>query len=244
MKMQTLFQGLCVTLGLGLVATAADAATITIEPDNYVGLIGDVAPGATLSTFRTSGNSNVQTDVYSVAAGSWAPTGTRVFGHQAKPPGEPPHHWDNLSKAYWCPFDPNLCSTPFYVFRVDFREPTREVSILTTVRGEQALDGMELQAFNDVGDRILRCHVFGVDNTVLQTGVLPGPRYVVNGTPNGSACGKVIEKKNCIGHRGNCDYVVKAILRAQHDEIHYAMAGGLLLGNSWANVDQLQYELD
>jgi hypothetical protein len=130
------------------------------------------------------------------------------------------------------------------VFRVDFDEPTREVSILTTLRGEQAPDGMELQAFNDVGDRILRCHVFGVDGTVLQTGVLPGPRYVVNGTPNGSYCGKVIRKKNCTGHRGHCDYVVRVTLRTQQDEIHYAMAGGMQYDNSWVNVDQLQYELD
>lgn len=243
MKMQTLAQTLLAALGLGIVATAADAATITIEPDNYVGHIGDVAPGATLSTFRRAGNSNIQTDVYSLAAGSWAPTGTRVFGHQAKPP-ETAHHWDNLSQAYWCPFDPTLCGAPFYVFRVDFDEPTREVSILTTIRGEQAPDGMELQAFNAVGDRVLRCHVFGVDNDVLQTGVLPGPRYVVHGSPNGGSCGKVLRKKNCTGHRGNCDYVVKVILRTQQNEIHYAMAGGLLWQNSWANVDQLQYELD
>jgi hypothetical protein len=244
MKKQTFAQTLHAALGLGIVATAAEAAPITIEPDNYVGLIGDVAPGATLTTFRRSGDLNFQMPVYSVAAGSWAPTGTRVFGHQTKLPGETTAHWDNLSEAYWCPFDPWTCSMPFYVFRVDFDEPAREVSILTTVRGEQAPDGIELQAFSEVGDRILRCHVFGVDETVLQTGVLPGPRYVVNGVPNGSSCGKVIQKKNCVGHRGNCDYVVKAILRAQHQQIHYAMAGGLLLHNSWANIDQLQYELD
>jgi hypothetical protein len=47
MKLQTLAQTLLAALGLGIVATAADADSIAIEPDNPVGLIGDVTPGAT-----------------------------------------------------------------------------------------------------------------------------------------------------------------------------------------------------
>jgi hypothetical protein len=244
MRIRTLVQSLFAGVGFAIVATAADADIITIEPDNYVGLMGDVAPGAALSTFRSNGVGSIMTDVHSVVGGSWAPTGNRVFGHQAKAPGETAHHWDHLTEASECSFMPGSCDEPFYVFRVDFDAPTREVSILTTLRGEQAPDGMELQAFDEVGDRILHCHVFGVSNTVLETGVLPAPRYVVHGSPSGSICGKVVAKKNCTGHRGHCDYVVRAILRTEQNEIHTALAGGLLLQNSWANVDKLQYVLD
>jgi hypothetical protein len=244
MKTQTLVQGALAALGLGIVATAADAATITIEPDNYLGQIGDVAPGATLSTFRSLGmNSFTKKPVLSVLGGTWAPTGIRVFGHAKESASETIHHWDYLSKAYFCEHF-NMCDLPFYAFRVEFDTPTNLVSVLTTMRGEQAMDGAELHAFNEQGVRIMRCRVLGIDQGILQSGILPAPRYVV---PNatGRICGSILAKKNCVGASpGNCDFVVQLNVTHTPKDIKFAMFGGLLLENTWAPVDRLQYRLD
>src|SRR5687767_15262374 len=86
-------------LGLG----TAHAAEVVIEPDHYVGNVSNVAPGATLSTFRRGPSGTYQfTSALSVAGGSWAPTGNRVFGHSLIGPYDRAELWDNLNGAYAC----------------------------------------------------------------------------------------------------------------------------------------------
>jgi hypothetical protein len=231
---------LCLTAAF---ASPAHAVNITIEPDNYTGDISNVAPGAKLSTFRRDFNAAsgyAFHPVYSILGGTWTPTGTRVFGHRKNLASETIHHWDYASGAYYCEQDPLDCTQNFYVLRVDFRTPTTRVEILTTQRGEQAMDPIELVAFNAAGQRLLRCQVSPVTNTVLATGVMPPPKYLGSGT----VCGAVLEKKNCSGaDPGNCDYVIKArVLRRQAD-IAYVMFAGPLFQNTWAPADKLSYEL-
>ena len=146
-----------IVFGLALAIGTVRATTITIEPDNYVGVIGNVAPGAQLSTFRSNGLGGfVFHPVLSVNVGTWAPTGIRVFGHRTTSPSEPTWHWTDLASAYSCE-SAGFCAEKFYVFRVDFDTPTTRASVLTTVRGETAQDGMELHAYNAAGLRIQRC---------------------------------------------------------------------------------------
>lgn len=230
-----------------LVAAAAQAADVVIEPDNFAGDVSGVAPGATLSTFRADGASGFTFHpVYSIASGgNWTPTGTRVFGHRKSQPSETIHHWDYLSGAYHCEHN-NICGSNFYVFRVDFDTSTTRASVLTTVRGEMAMDPIELAAFDANGDRILRCSTQGVDQTVLSSGVLPPPRYIT-AAGTGPVCGKVVEIKNCpplpSSTPGNCDYVVQLSVIRRVGDIQYVMFGGPLWQNTWAPVDKLSYWL-
>lgn len=243
MKIQTLTQCALAALGLGLVATAADAETISIEPDNYVGSLGDVAPGATLSNYRLSGGVVSFASVYSMAVGSWAPTGNRVFAHRKPVTGLLSHHWDNTVGAYNCDHNGN-CVFPFAVFRVDFDTPTTYAAVLTTVRGETAMDGMELQAFDVSGERIARCIVLPISSETLETGILPAPRLAAPPHTTGAICGKVVEKKNCVGSQpGNCDYVVQMRIKRAVDDVAYVWFGGPLYGNTYAPVDKLQYAI-
>lgn len=232
-------------LGIAFAAGPAHAATVIIEPDNYTGNISNVAPGATLSTFRyDNAGGHTTHPVYSILGGSWTPTGTRVFGHRTFWPSETSHHWDALSYAYQCEHD-NDCFIKFYVFRVDFDAPTTTVKVLTTIRGEMAMDGVELQAFNSNGERLLRCRVHGVDQGILNSGVYPNPQYYSNANGYGGNCGTIVQIKNCSGSQpGNCDYVVEARVQRRQKDIAYVWFGGNWFENSWANVDKLTYILD
>lgn len=233
-----------VALAIAMNIGAAHAATVIVEPDNYTGDISNVAPGATLSTFRWNGANGFQyAAAYSVLGGSWSPTGTRVFGHRTTSSSEPAHHWDNLNEAYSCD-QGNPCPLKFYAFRVDLDTPTTKVSVLSTLRGEQAPDPVELSAFNANGVRLLRCRAVGVSNNTLQSGVLPLPRYFSSSNPDpwGAACGVVVEKKNCVGALpGNCDYVVSLSVTRRQSDIAYVMFAGPLFQNTWAPVDKLTY---
>ena len=62
---------------VALLTVTLHAATITIEPDDYVGDISGVAPGARLVTIRDNGlgTGYVFQRAYSVEGGSWNPTG-------------------------------------------------------------------------------------------------------------------------------------------------------------------------
>lgn len=247
MKTQTTVQGVLAALGLGLVATAADAVNITIEPDNYVGVIGNVAPGAQLSTYRLDPPAAVPTfaPVLSVSGSTWAPTGVRVFGHKTIGAGETPHHWDNLLGAYDCEHDAS-CVLKFYVFRVDFTEPTTRTTIRTTMRGEMATDGAELWALDRSGERILRCRIPPVDFSVVLGAAQPDvPRYVLANGMAGKVCGKLLKKQNCAAppYPGDCEYIYEASVIRRERDIQYVWFGGLWHWNSWAPVDLLSYEL-
>jgi hypothetical protein len=238
-----------VALGIAwLVASGAAQAqtTITIEPDDYTGDISAV-PGARLFTWRGTNSGPVYRRVLSVEAGSWAPTGSRVFGHDVTYQGEMSYHWDNLASwgGAWRCYQFAECSL-FKVFGVRFYTPARTVKLLTTVRGEQAQDPVELWAFDTNGQRILQCRLNGITNEVLQTGVLPPPRYDnMPFTLRAPTCGAVVEVKNCRPYPnappGDCDYVVEMRVQRQAADIGFVWFGGTLLGNSHANVDTLTY---
>jgi hypothetical protein len=235
---------LAIALSLG----TAQAATVIIEPDDYSGDVSNVAPGATLSTFRWNGmNSYVFHPALSIPGGTWSPTGKRVFGHRTTSVSETAHHWDNLNEAYSCE-QGGPCLSKFYAFRVDFDTPTTHVSVLSTMRGEMAPDPVELSAFNANGDRILRCRATGIGPTVLASGVYsPLPRYFDSSAPQpwGTTCGAVIEKKNCAAwpnaEPGNCDYVISLRVIRRQSDIAYVMFAGPLWQNTWAPVDKLTY---
>jgi hypothetical protein len=228
-----------ITLGFG----AAHAAEVIIEPDNYSGDVSNVAPGATLSTFRNGPLAGYQfTPVYSVIGGNWAPTGTRVFGHRTTSQGEPSQHWESQNAAYSCE-QANACGDKFYVFRVDFDTPTTAVSVLSTLHGIHAIDPVELSAFNANGDRILRCRAEGVGSLPY-----PAPRYVSLSNENdwGARCGAVLAIKNCVvsgpwASPANCDYVVSLNVRRVQSDIAYVMFAGVMFTNTFAPVDQLRY---
>jgi len=229
------------TLGLG----TAHAAEVVIEPDNYLGNVSNVAPGATLSAFRRSAAGSYQfTPALSIPGGSWSPTGNRVFGHSLIGTSDRAELWDNLNGAYECE-QSGFCFDDFRAFRVDFDVPTTNVGVLTTFHGWESPDPMELAAFNSDGERLLRCWVMGVHNGVLQSGVLPAPRYLdASGEATGPVCGTVIVKKNC-GTFGpgahNCDYVVSLKVIRRQSDIAYVMVAGPLFSNTFAAVDKLTY---
>ena len=233
-------------LGLAIGAATANAVTITIEPDNYMGMIGNVAPGAQLSTFRSNGLGGfVFQPVFSVSGGTWAGTGVRVFGHRPMSASEPAAHWENLAGAYGCESG-GSCSDKFYVFRVDFDRSTTRASVLTTVRGDMAQDGMELQAFNAAGTRIQRCRMGPWQPSTSTTGVVAPPRYVVPAPFIGDLCGGVVAAKNCgiVGPLpGDCDYVVQLNVRRAASDIAYIQFGGPNGGGSFSPADKLQYWL-
>ena len=246
--MRTTTRTICRGLALWLASCAiASAASVTIEPDKFLlgGDLSNVGPGATLSTYRTDGMGGYYYEpVYAIAGGPWSPTGSRVFGHLTHKPSETAHHWDDLTFAYLCmTFGGVDCLVPAYLLRVDFASPTTTVEILTTMRGEQAMDPIELVAFNSSNQRILRCRVHPVVPSVLQTGVLPEPTYYDPANPGGGKrCGVVISKKNCSGSQpGNCDYVVSARVVRRQQDIAYVWFGGLLSDNTWAPADSLTY---
>jgi hypothetical protein len=245
--MKTSIHRLAFAAAAATIAVAAQAANVTIEPDNYTGVVSGVAPGATLSTFRYNGAGGwTRHRVYSIDVGNWAATGTRVFGHTKVAPTETIHHWDYLQGAYSCEHD-GFCSSNFYTFRVDFDTPTSRVEVLTTVRGEMAQDGFEFWAFDSNGDRIQRCIVAPISNATLTTGVMPPPRYYAPFPLVGQPCGAVLLKKNCpplpATYPGDCDYVVSMNTRRVQSDIAYVMFAGRLEGNSVANVDKLTYWL-
>jgi hypothetical protein len=233
-------------LGAALAMGTANAVTITIEPDNYVGLIGNVAPGAHMSTFRSNGAGGfVFHPVYSVSGGIWAGSGVRVFGHRTMSASEPTTHWDNLAGAYSCESG-GFCLDNFYVFRVDFDTPTTRASVLTTVRGDVAQDGMELNAYNTAGVRIQRCVMSGWYPEWSNTGVVLPPRYAVPGPVVGDICGGTVLKKNCglLGPGpGDCDYVIQLNVRRAASDISYIQFGGGNPTGSFSPVDKLQYWL-
>ena len=181
---------------VALLTVALHAATITIEPDDYVGDISGVAPGARLVTIRDNGlgTGYVFQRAYSVEGGSWNPTGARVFGHSVLGPAELAYHWDNLAGpgGAWNCYKFGDC-IEFKVFGVYFRSPARSVKVLTTIRGQEALDPVELWAFNTSGERVLQCKLNGVASSdVLQSGVLPPPRYYNLPVPTkANICGAV-----------------------------------------------------
>jgi hypothetical protein len=235
----------CHVLALAIATSlgTAQAADVIIEPDNYAGNVSNVAPGATLSTFRNQGSTGYQfTPAYSVFGGTWAPTGTRVFGHSTTSAGEPAQHWESQNAAYNCE-QFSFCGDKFYVFRVDFDMPTTRVSVLSTLHGINAIDPVELTAFNANGQRLLRCRATGV-------GLIPYPvpRYVSLANENewGAACGSVLQIKNCVltgpwGSPANCDYVVSLNVRRWQSDIAYVMFAGVMFSNTFSPVDQLRY---
>jgi hypothetical protein len=246
MQIKTVTKMAGLALGATLCVGMANAVTITIEPDNYVGVIGNVAPGAQLSTFRSDGLGGfVFHPVLSVSGGTWAPTGVRVFGHRTTSPSEPPNHWDNLATAYSCESG-GACGDKFYVFRVDFDRPTSRASVLTTVRGDMAQDGMELHAYNAAGLRIQRCRMGPWNNATIATGVVASPRYVVPAPAIGDVCGGTVSVKNCgiAGPLpGGCDYVIRLNVRRVASDISYIQFGGANPTGSFSPVDKLQYWL-
>jgi hypothetical protein len=233
-------------LGAALCAGTANAVTITIEPDNYVGVIGNVAPGAQLSTFRSNGLGGfVFHPVLSVNVGNWAPTGIRVFGHRTTAPWEPNYHWTDLASAYSCE-SAGWCDDKFYVFRVDFDTPTTRASVLTTVRGETAQDGMELHAYNAAGLRIQRCRMGPWNQASSNTGVVAPPRYVVPAPAVGDLCGHTVLVKNCGSYGsgpGDCDYVIQLNVRRVAGDISYIQFGAGNPTGTTSPVDKLQYWL-
>jgi hypothetical protein len=235
-------------LCLALFAGSAFSATVTIEPDKFQNGqdLSGLAPGATLSTMRYDGQNYFWLEpVYSITGGSWTPTGTRVFGHASTTPSEPPHQWQSLIGAYNCLYFPSACGFHFYFLRVDFTNRTREVEFLTTMRGEQAIDPIDLWAFDANKKRLLKCRVHPVDPTVLQTGVMPAPVYYDYPKPGpGARCGTVIAKKNCVGPQpGNCDFVISAKVIRREQDISFVWFGGLLWQNTWAPADRLTYSV-
>lgn len=227
------------------------AATYSIEPDDHVGDISHAAPQARLITLRHNAAHDgfSHHPVLSVEGGSWAPTGSRVFGHAATFPGELGYHWDNLGwlGAWDCYVYGPVCGE-FKVFSAVFREPASSVKILTTMRGEMAMDPVELWAFDSDGQVLLRCHQQGVVGEVLQTGVLPPPHYYTHGIPIRARkdCGAVIEVRDCgEGNTdpGSCNYVVEMRVERKKADIAFVWFGGKLWMNTHANVDLLTYTI-
>ena len=234
------------TIGVALAIGTAKAVTITIEPDNYVGLIGNVAPGAQLYNYRSNGLGGfLFLPVYSLSGGTWAGSGVRVFGHGTMSPSETTWHWENLAGAYSCS-NGGSCLDKFYVFRVNFDTPTTRASVLTTVRGETAQDGMELHAYNVNGVRIQRCRMSGWNPASSNTGVVASPRYVVPAPAIGDICGSTVLKKNCGAYGpgpGDCDYVIQLNVRRAASDISYIQFGGANGNGTYSPVDKLQYWL-
>ena len=228
--------GIVVAATVALATAAVHAATVIIEPDAYANVIAG-GPGAKLFTLcpNAAGNAIAYQQVLAVAGGAWAPTGSKVFGHAVLSHGEVAYHWDNMNGAWGC-LTSGSCSD-FKVLGAYFKEPLSTVRILTTMRGEQAMDPVDLWAFNASGERILRCRTNGIDQGILNSGVLPPPVYL----ESGNACGRVIEKKNCSGDPGNCDYVVEMRVQRRAGDIAFVWFGGLKWDNTHANVDALTY---
>lgn len=247
--MQNPIRVLAIGATVAVLTVAVQAATIFIEPDNYAGDMSGVAPGARLVTVRDNGMGTgyVFQKVYSVDGGSWSPTGTRVFGHSVLSPGEKAYHWDNIwgPGGAWNCYKFGACGE-FKVFGVYLRAPAQSVKILTTMRGEQAMDPVELWAFDTNGERVLQCKLEGVTGDVLQTGVLPPPKsYNVPGPAKPGLCGTVLGKKNCMpwpnAPPGECDYVVEMRVERKAADIGFVWFGGKLWDNTHANVDALTY---
>jgi hypothetical protein len=226
------------TIALATVALHA-AATVTIEPDDYAGFIKG-APNVRFYTVRPNDayDGLAFHNVQAVGGGSWSPTGHAVFGFVPRP-GELSSHWDNMIGAWTC-YAYRRCPR-FRVFGAYFRESVETVTVLTTMRGEVAIDPVELMAFRSNGDRILRCRLDGVSNRVLVTAVLPPPVDV--DSPSGATCGQVLERRNCSGQPGNCDYVVQMRAHRKIGDIAFVWFGGQLHGNSYAHVDRLSYSV-
>ncbi len=232
-------------------ACAAQAANYSVEPDDYTGSVTDAAPHARLVTVRNNATFDdyIFQRAYSVEAGTWAPTGKRVFGNLPMQPGDLAYHWDNVSGpggAYDC-YAFASCGE-FKVFGVYFRKTASSVEILTTMRGEQAMDPVVLWAFDKDGNLILKCEQSGVDNAVLQSGDLPPPYYVpLIPSRLEIPCGGVKEVKNCDPSPSapyNCDYVVKMYVQQRHGPaIAFVWFGGKLWDNTHANVDRLSYTI-
>ena len=131
------------------------------------------------------------------------------------------------------------CNSDFKVLGADFKEPFGTVEDPHHhARGEQAMDPVDLWVFNDSGQRILRCWTNGIDQGVLNSGVLLLPVDVYSGI----VCGKVIQKKNCSGDPGNCDYVVEMRVQRRVGDIAFVWFGGPLWGDiAYANADALTY---
>jgi hypothetical protein len=237
MKPRTFWSVVVATVAL---ATAAvHAATVTIEPDNYANAIPG-GPGVTFFTLRQNATHDgiAFGKVYAATGGAWTPTGQKVFGHSVLSPGELAYHWDNIGSpgGAWDCYTSQDCVS-FKVLGAYFKEPVSTVRILTTMRGEQAMDPVDLWAFNASGERILRCRTYGIDQSIVNSGVLPPPVYV----ESGNVCGKVIEKKNCSGDPGNCDFVVEMRVQRRVGDIAFVWFGGLLWDNTHANVDAFTY---
>jgi hypothetical protein len=237
---RSIFQG--IVAGTVVLATVAVNAAVvnTIEPDDYAGVISG-GPNVRLYTLRANahGNGIAFHDVLAVSGGAWNPTGQAVFGYVPLA-GELDYHWDNIGSfgGAWDCYTSQHCGA-FRVFGAYFRRPVHAVTVLTTMRGEQAMDPVDLWAFSLQGQRFRQCRLYGVTNEVLETGVLPPPVYL--NSPSRMTCGRVVEKKNCSGQPGNCDYVVEMHIRRLANEIGFVWFGGQLWQNTHANVDRLTY---
>ena len=116
------------------------------------------------------------------------------------------------------------------------------MKVLTTIRGEQGLDPVELWAFGTSGERVLQCKLNGVASSdVLQSGVLPPPKVRQSAfSDQGQHLRRGIEKKNCMytnAYPGDCDYVVEMRVERTHADIGFVWFGGKFELNSHANVD-------
>ena len=243
--MKTVTQRLCAASAAVLIAGAAQALTITIDPDDHTGNMTDVPFGAKLYSVRPNATYDDFSfaGVYSIAGGNWSPTGTRVFGTYSLLTGTSPH-WDEMIQAGAC-LAGNGCSN-FKVFGVYFNTTASSVKILTTMLGEASQDPVELWAMDVDGNVLRKCRQVG-GVFALQTGVLPPPRLVGVPKLNGHVptCGEVIEVKNCTGGPGstNCDYVVEMRITRSQPDIGFVWFGGQVAGNSYAHVDRLTYSI-
>jgi hypothetical protein len=243
--MRSLIPGIALGAILTGMAVVSRAATATIEPDDYVGIVSNVHPGATLVTlyYDLAGGWSA-THAYSVKGGNWSPTGGRVFGHRPLYAGNVLYHWDNLNDAHAC-ITNNFCGNNFFVFAAAFTTPTTTVEILTTMRGEMAMDPVELDVYDVNGNRT-RCRQQGIGLTILNSGVLPPPRIFDPAHPwINTPCGEVIEKKNCAtgpgALPGDCDFVVRMRIERRIANMTMMTFGGPLYLNTHANVDRLSF---
>ncbi len=235
--------GLALTLTAGL----ACADIVTREPDDYPLYtdLTNVGPGATLSTYHYNGMGGASFHPVYATYASWAPTGKHVFGHRQFLPSQTEYHWVDLMGAYSCGLG-SCFGNDFYVFRVDFKQTTDHVGVMTTML-PHAADGAELWAFNTKGQRIAECRVRGVTNIELTTGVMKGAVYgsAVNPPINPqTACGVNVIKKNCaISPIGECEYVITAGIQRINRDIAFVMWGGTSATWTTSPVDKLTYNL-
>jgi hypothetical protein len=253
-KVSTRLRWVAVSAVVATMTATVYAVTYGIDPDDYSGTITGLTPKATLVIYRAN-NAGTGFQVQRVLSvddgGTWAPTGTKVFGHDLIPGEEAPYHWDNLNgpSGAWRCYTAQECGD-FSVFGAWFpQQLARSVTIRTTMRGEQAIDPVELWAFDKNGIRLLTCKLDGVTSQVLQTADLPGPYLYKPSPPRNpayGACGRVLEKKNCAVHTnapGDCDYVVEMTVTRPQVDIRLVWFGGSLWDNTHANLDALSYDI-